>query len=284
MPVDQRIAILSAKGGEGRTFVATSLFMYFAMQQRRVELVGFDVEKPDLLHLNPGIELLCEEVESLHPVLERDQCNFCGNCAAHCRHKALVFDRYVPSVKLDVSSCFVCADCVKACTRRGIRLETRKLGFIYSGREGAISILAGAMSRNSSLLYPMVKVLADRISRNCMVVCDFAPGLQQIYEEALLSMHFAVLVSDFHEIDLPGLEALANTLKDRNIRFGILFNKFFTHAKKQQELIQFCQENSFPLLGFWPVLQNNVNSLLSADNEPSEAEILMNDVLKIIEN
>lgn len=284
MPVDQRIAILSAKGGEGRTFVATSLFRHFAMQHRRVELVGFDVEKPDLLHLNPGIELLCEDVQSLYPVLERDQCNFCGNCAAHCRHQALVFDRYVPSVKLNVSSCFVCADCVKACTRKGIRLETRKLGFVYSGREGAGSILAGAMIGNSSLLYPMVKVLTERINRNCIVVCDFAPGLQQIYEEALLSMHFAVLVADFQENDLPAFEALANMLRDRNIRFGILFNKFSANAKKQRELIQFCRKNSFPLLGFWPVLQNYVNSLLSAGSESSEAEILMNDILKFIEN
>ena len=81
-----KLAVLSGKGGAGKTFVAVNL----AVTAKQAVYIDCDVEEPNgRLFLKPEIETVTP-VSTLLPEFDTSRCNGCRACVNACRFHALV--------------------------------------------------------------------------------------------------------------------------------------------------------------------------------------------------
>ena len=81
-----KIAILSGKGGTGKTTLSVNLFSYLD----NVTLIDADVEEPNS-HLFLKGDIIKEEgVFKQYPLVDDDLCTYCGKCGDFCNFNAII--------------------------------------------------------------------------------------------------------------------------------------------------------------------------------------------------
>ena len=81
-----KIAVLSGKGGTGKTTVSNNL----AAVMTKATLIDCDVEEPNShIFMKPSIEKE-EDVTIGYPVVDEQKCKHCKKCAAFCRYNAII--------------------------------------------------------------------------------------------------------------------------------------------------------------------------------------------------
>jgi MinD superfamily P-loop ATPase len=140
------IAVLSGKGGTGKTTVAVNLALSLR-EKRRTVLVGADVEEPNAgLYLRPELSLeVVMPVTVPVPEIDGELCDDCGRCSDFCQYGALAV--IAGQVLTFRELCHGCGGCALVCPKGAIREAPRQIGTVErggldrwsSGRGGSIS-------------------------------------------------------------------------------------------------------------------------------------------------
>ena len=94
-----KIAVLSGKGGAGKTFTAVNL----AAAAEKSVYIDCDVEEPNgHLFFKPQ-EIQKEEVTTKLPEFDPEKCNGCKACVELCKFHALIYIKEKPNVFPEVS-------------------------------------------------------------------------------------------------------------------------------------------------------------------------------------
>ena len=105
-----KLAVLSGKGGTGKTTVAASL----AVTIGNVQYVDCDVEEPNgALFLNPDIKHVTP-VSVPVPVVDEQKCIGCGACAKVCPTNA-ISGKIKEPFEIDQDKCIKCGACMARC-------------------------------------------------------------------------------------------------------------------------------------------------------------------------
>ena len=108
------IAVLSGKGGTGKTLVSVN----FAAAAEAAVYLDCDVEEPNG-HLFFKPEITSEELVSAKiPLIDYDRCNGCRTCVDFCKFNALAFIKNKPVLFKDI--CHSCGGCVLFCPQKAI--------------------------------------------------------------------------------------------------------------------------------------------------------------------
>jgi len=181
--VTRELAIVSGKGGTGKTSLAAS----FALLSGRSVIADCDVDAPDLhLLLSPRVltrrEFRCGNVA----VIRRKDCSGCGACVENCRFLAVRKDgsaKDAARFSVDPASCEGCGVCVRFCPEGCIDFPERVCGeWMVSETRGGPMVHArlGAASGNSGKLVSTVRTEARRLAEEKglpLVVVDGPPGI-----------------------------------------------------------------------------------------------------------
>lgn len=112
MGIKMKIAVLSGKGGTGKTFVSVNL----AAASSNAVYIDCDVEEPNgHLFFKPQ-NLTTQSVSVMIPAVEQNKCNSCRKCVEFCKFNALAFISGKVMVFDDV--CHSCGGCSLLCLRR----------------------------------------------------------------------------------------------------------------------------------------------------------------------
>ena len=123
------IAILSGKGGTGKTTVSTNLSTIMG-----ANYIDCDVEEPNgFIFLNPS-QIKREEVKVNYPVVDSSRCTLCGDCAKVCQFNALV--RTKKEIILFEKLCHGCSACGIACKHSALTFGKRTIGIVEEGKCG----------------------------------------------------------------------------------------------------------------------------------------------------
>ena len=235
------IAILSGKGGTGKTTVSTNLAKTLG-----INYVDCDVEEPNgFIFLNPSIEK-SEDVFVEYPVINQKECVLCGACAKACQFHALA--KAGKEIVVFEKLCHDCGACRLVCKPKALSYAKRSIGKVEYGVSREVQCFRGILNVGEPMAVPVIReVLKGLSGENHLVDCP--PGTSCNVATALKYVDAAILVTEPSEFGLHDLKMAIELVKQYHIPYGIVINK--DDGKKNMVKV-FCQENNIILLGMVP--------------------------------
>jgi len=213
------ISIASGKGGTGKTTIATNL----ALSLDNVQLLDCDVEEPDShLFLNLNLEPI-EDVFISIPKIDKQKCDFCGECSKFCQYHALAV------MKNDVlffpDLCHGCGGCTIVCPRDAITEEKRIIGVIEGANNGKLEFYQGLLNIGEAMATPVIRALKAKINRDKIVILDSPPGTACPVIESVNETDFVILVTEPTPFGLHDLKLAVAMVRALKIPFGVVINR-----------------------------------------------------------
>lgn len=260
-----KIAVVSGKGGAGKTSVAVSLIL----TKRAGVFVDADVEEP-----NGGILLSPQLTGKEHayksvPVVDESYCDFCKKCAEACQFNAIMVlpQKVIVFEKL----CHSCGTCVFVCPKRAISENLRPIGEIEYGRRDSIEYIGGRLNIGEAMATPLIRQLKERIPPSEFVVIDAPPGVTCPMVETVKDADYVLVVAESSAFGFHDFTLVVEFLKERGVPFGVVENK---KGLVDKELIyEFCQREGLNYIAYIPYKMEIARSysqgipLIEADEE-----------------
>jgi len=239
-----KIAVLSGKGGTGKTLVSVNLA---AVAERSV-YIDCDVEEPNG-HLFFKPKVAYEEVVAVSiPVVNNDRCNGCRECVAFCKFNALAFIKGKPVVFEEV--CHSCGGCALLCPKKAISEKEKTLGTIQRGKSGNVTVSTGILQVGEASGSPIIKRLLEAsIETGLPVFIDCPPGSACIVMESIKDADYCVLVAEPTVFGAHNLNMVYELVKLHNKPFGVVLNKYVGGIDPSE---LFCNEKGIRILGRIP--------------------------------
>jgi len=238
-----RIAVLSGKGGAGKTLVAVNL----AVAAEKAVYADCDVEEPNgHLFLKPK-ENESESVEVTIPVIDPEKCTACRQCVDFCRFNALAM--IAGKVMLFDEICHSCGGCQLVCPEKAIHERKRSIGMVQSGHDGEIKVLTGILNTGEAAGVPIIKEILKKVPTEGNVFIDCPPGSACSVMESIQEADYCLLVAEptiFGRDNLAMIHELV-TLFDKPA--GLLLNKVTDGENPSQ---MYGLEHNLPILGEIP--------------------------------
>lgn len=235
------IAVLSGKGGTGKTTVSTNLAL--ALKSNYIDC---DVEEPNgFLFLKPKVEIE-KKVMVEYPIIDDNKCVNCGACANACQFNALA--KIKDDIMLFQKLCHGCGACKIACKYNAITYDKRDIGKIESGSSHDINSSRGILNISEPMAVPVIKELLKNLSCQSNLI-DCPPGTSCNVVNALKYADGAILVTEPSEFGFHDLKMAVELVKMYKIPFGIVINK---DDGEDNIIKKYCKEEEINLIGTIP--------------------------------
>lgn len=235
------IAILSGKGGTGKTTVSTNLAMALG-----ISYVDCDVEEPNgFVFMNP---LITEKVDVFveYPVIDQEVCNACGACANVCQFHA--FAKAGKDIVVFEKLCHACGACKLVCNLKALTYENRSIGILEHGMAADITCHRGVLNVGEPMAVPVIRELLRGVSQRDHLI-DCPPGTSCNVVNSLKVADAAILVTEPSEFGLHDLKMAVSLVKMYNIPYGIIINK---DDGLDNMVKGYCKKEGIRLLGVIP--------------------------------
>lgn len=235
------IAILSGKGGTGKTTVSTNL-----AKTMGISYVDCDVEEPNgFLFMNP---LITEKKEVFveYPVIDKEVCNVCGACAKVCQFHAIA--KAGKEIAVFEKLCHACGACKLVCKPKALIYENRFIGILEHGLAGDIACHRGVLNVGEPMAVPVIRELLRGVLEHDHLI-DCPPGTSCNVVNSLKVADAAVLVTEPSKFGLHDLKMAVSLVKMHHIPYGIIINK---DDGLENMVKAYCKKEGILLLGVIP--------------------------------
>lgn len=272
-----RIAVLSGKGGAGKTFVTVNL----AAAAQNAVYIDCDVEEPNgRLFLKPA-GVVSHPVFTKHPAFDPNRCTGCRKCVDFCRFNALVYIKNMPRVFPEV--CHACGGCTLVCPEGAVREEQHPVGMVEVGAHRKVRTVTGVLELGEASGVPVINdALRTGFALGETVFIDCPPGSACPVMESVQQADYCVLVAEPTAFGLHNLQMVHELVTLMGKPCGILINKM---EKQYEPLEQFCEQQKVEVLGRIPysarLAEYNAQGRIPVE-ESSEAEQFFAEMLERI--
>ena len=241
-----KIAILSGKGGTGKTLLAVNL----AAAAMDAGYVDCDVEEPNG-HLFFKPDLLGEEEVTVKiPQVDDKLCDGCRLCVEFCRYNALA---YSGRLIIFDDICHSCGGCVLLCPQHALTEQDKPIGKVRRGKSEDVDVISGIMNSGEASGVPIIDRLQEYIEamdkEEKHVFIDCPPGSSCIVMDSIKNADYCILVAEPSIFGVHNLEMVHELVKLFSKDYGVILNK----CQKGENLAEeYCLNNNINILGRIP--------------------------------
>ncbi|MCH4179037.1 MAG: ATP-binding protein [Megasphaera sp.] len=235
-----KIAVLSGKGGTGKTFISVNL----AAVMGKSVYIDCDVEEPNgRIFLSPG-ECSCSEAVVPVPRFDLGKCSGCRKCVDFCHFNALVFIKKHPVLFSEV--CHSCGGCMLVCTEKAITEVPRPVGVVEQGQYHDVTVVTGILDPGEASAVPVIKAALQRgLSLGNQTIIDCPPGSGCPVMESVMAADCCILVAEPTAFGFHNFKMVYELVK-------MLQKPCFVVVNKEDEpyfpLESFCAAERIPVL------------------------------------
>lgn len=239
-----RTAVLSGKGGTGKTLLAVNL----AAVAKTATYIDCDVEEPNgHLFFKPE-DVQEEEVVVKIPQVDKERCNGCRKCVEFCNFNALAYAKELIAFE---EICHSCGGCVMVCPEKALTEKERVIGKIQKGTAGHVRIYTGILNTGEPSGVPIIKKLLaeENPEANKRVFIDCPPGSACIVMESIKDADYCILVAEPTLFGVHNLNMVYELVKLFEKPFGVVLNKCLEEENPAEK---FCEDKDITILGRIP--------------------------------
>lgn len=243
-----KIAIISGKGGTGKTFVATSLALFYS-ESENTSYLDCDVEEPNGHIFLGAADGVTTPVTKKIPAVDKSLCVHCGACARVCQFGAILSFKTKTHILNDL--CHACGACTLACPHNAVKETDVSVGNI---RKTVI---------NSKLIYTMglldigemsgvrlIRALKKKAPQAGMVILDAPPGASCSVVETVKGADMVILVTEPTPMGLHDLRLACEITAVTGKPYGIVINRYENPYAELESFAGTCQASFVHMLPF----------------------------------
>ena len=272
-----KIAVLSGKGGTGKTFVSVNL----AAVESNSKYIDCDVEEPNghLFFKPVGVET--KEVKVRVPVVDMDICNGCRKCVDFCRFNALAYTGNKLIIFEDI--CHSCGGCVLFCPQKALSEKEKTIGKIERGKSEDVTVISGILNIGEVSGVPIIdELLKEEIEDGGIHIIDCPPGSSCTVMESIEDADYCILVAEPTTFGVHNLNMVYELVKLFHKPHGVVLNKCLDGENPAEE---FCIEKNIKILEKVPfdseLGELNSNGLIAV-RESEKYRKLFSELLKSV--
>lgn len=234
-----KAAVLSGKGGAGKTFISVNL----AVSAKKAAYIDCDVEEPNgRLFLKPDA-VTKSPVSVRMPEFDAKKCTGCRKCVDFCRFNALIYIKGKPKLFSEV--CHSCGGCMLVCPKQAVTETAFPIGHIEQGTHGNTKVITGVLNTGEASGVPVIHAAREADPHYDLTIIDCPPGSSCSVMESIKDADYCLLVAEptafgFHNFRM--VHELAALLEKP---CGVIINKM---DAPYEPLERFCQEQGLPVL------------------------------------
>jgi MinD superfamily P-loop ATPase len=258
----KQIAIISGKGGTGKTVLTAS----FAFLAENKVMVDCDVDAADLhLLLHPVIKESHEFSGGVTARIDPEICVQCGKCIEVCRFDAISDDFVV-----DPISCEGCKLCSYMCHFEAINMEDNRSGdwFVSDTKYGTlVHAKLGIAEENSGKLVTKVRQVAKEIAEKenqDYIIIDGPPGIGCPVIASLTDVNTAIIVTEPTVSGVHDMQRVLEIASYFKVDTKVVINKYDLNVDKSEEIKLICKEQDIEVAGMVPFSREVSESIVNA--------------------
>lgn len=235
------IAVLSGKGGTGKTFVSVNL----AVAAKSAVYIDCDVEEPNgRIFLKPQ-NVNEEEVAILLPEFLESSCNGCRKCVDFCKFNALIYIKNKPKVFPEV--CHSCGGCALVCEKNAVKEVPHTIGKIEVGNYKEMISVTGILNIGEVSGVPVIQraISKGESFHKEITVIDCPPGSACSATESVMDADYCLLVVEPTAFGFHNFKMVYELVRLLGKKIGIIINK---QDFEYQPLEDFCEKECLPIL------------------------------------
>ena len=236
---NMKIAVLSGKGGTGKTFISVNL----TFAAGNSNYIDCDVEEPNgHLYFKPEI-LKNEKIYVKIPLVDKEKCNGCRKCVEFCKFNALAYIKDNVFVFEDI--CHSCGGCSLLCPEKAISEKDKEIGEVHEGIFKDSNIYTGILNTGEETGVSIIKELLTNAYNKPYTFIDCPPGSSCSVMESIKDADYCILVAEPTLFGVHNFDMVYNLVKIFDKPFGAVLNKCLDGENPAEE---YCKKNNIKIL------------------------------------
>lgn len=220
---EMKIAVLSGKGGTGKTLVSVNL----AASAKGSSYIDCDVEEPNghLFFMPEDIE--SEQISIKIPFVDEKLCTGCRICVEFCKFNALAYINSRLIIFDEV--CHSCGGCVLFCPEKALAERENIIGDVQRGVSEKVAVITGILHTGKE--------------------SDGSPGIGCPVIASLSGVDMVLIVAEPSVSGVSDMERIIKTSEKFQTRNAICINKYDINIENTEKIESFCQKLRLPFVG-----------------------------------
>lgn len=233
------IAVLSGKGGTGKTFVSVNL----SFVADNSNYIDCDVEEPNgHLFFKPNI-IKSEKVHVKIPNINNELCSGCRRCVDFCKFNALAYIK--DKVHVFDEICHSCGGCMLLCPEKAISEKDKEIGEIQEGVFNNSNIYTGILNPGEETGVSIIKKLLKITDNKPYTFIDCPPGSSCSVMESIKDVDYCILVAEPTLFGVHNFNMVYNLVKLFDKPYGVVLNKCLDGENPAEK---YCNEKNIKVL------------------------------------
>lgn len=240
---NMKIAVLSGKGGTGKTLVSVNL----AAAAREASYIDCDIEEPNGYLFFKPVNIETEKTLVKIPVVDEKLCTGCRTCMNFCKFNALTY--IINKLKVFEEVCHSCGGCIQFCPEKALTEKDKVIGEIQKGISENVTVMTGVLNTGEASGIPIIKKLLNNNERKEYTFIDCPPGSACSVMESIKDADYCILVAEPTLFGVHNLNMVYDLVKLFNKAHGAVLNKCLEGENPAEK---FCEDKGIHILGKIP--------------------------------